>query len=357
MAGTSVESSSNPPKPTSDRPVIVRVKRKATQSRVDAFWLEINERPLKRPLLDFEKLSISQSSGKEELKAKKVFVQHVETVTTSEATVEIVQSFVLSNSADAHHGETKSEERRRSFNKENRQDQTLIKARHQQEVLAKTARFEQIWRSRTRNKEEMSNKSLHEMCQFYDIVRVDVEQKANEVQKQNRDISLEDSRLLSSYLPLLRDFIPSAAEEIEADMRSYMSAQDDYVYDYYTVNDDMNVDEEDASHSFPLVQVDEDDFYDGPDVSEYDSEDSNAEDNPRNEYPDEISEEEEEEGEEEEEEDESEDESERESSSAASDVGRFSEYYDYLSDDSLHLDYYGNEEDDGDDANNCYSYR
>lgn len=81
-----------------------------------------------------------------------------------------------------------------------------------------------------------------------------------------------------------------------------------------------------------------------------------AEDNPRNEYPDEISEEEEEEGEEEEEEDESEDESERESSSAASDVGQFSEYYDYLSDDSLHLDYYGNEEDDGDDANNRYSY-
>ncbi|KAJ0046375.1 hypothetical protein Pint_05119 [Pistacia integerrima] len=165
----------------------------------------------------------------------------------------------------------------------------------------------------------------------------------------SRDTSLEDSRLLSSYLPMLREFIPGAAEEIEADVRSYMSTLDDYVYDYYAVNDDMNVDEEDASHSFPLVQVDEEDFYDGPDVSEYDSEDSNAEDNPRNEYPDEISEEEDEEEEDEEEEYESEDESERESSSAPSDVGRFSEHFDDLSDEGIHRDYYGNEEDDDDD--------
>lgn len=89
------ESSSTPLK---NKPVIVRVKRKAFHSRLDAFCeflmlallhlsvyfylvgifevfsrliqsfcvagLEINERPLKRPLLDFEKLSISDSSTK-----------------------------------------------------------------------------------------------------------------------------------------------------------------------------------------------------------------------------------------------------------------------------------------------------
>ncbi len=36
-------------------------------------------------------------------------------------------------------------------------------------------------------------------------------------------MSLEDRRLLSSYLPLLQEFIPSAAEEIENDLQSYIS--------------------------------------------------------------------------------------------------------------------------------------
>ena len=37
-----------------------------------------------------------------------------------------------------------------------------------------------------------------------------------------REISLADQKLLSSYLPLLREFIPTAAAEIESDMRAYM---------------------------------------------------------------------------------------------------------------------------------------
>lgn len=98
------ESSSAPPNSSEDdKPVVVRVKRKVSQSLLDAFCelgfpldfslsifvalifshiantklnfgfvygclcntgLEINERPLKRPSLDFENLSISESSGK-----------------------------------------------------------------------------------------------------------------------------------------------------------------------------------------------------------------------------------------------------------------------------------------------------
>ncbi|XP_059431163.1 RNA-directed DNA methylation 4-like [Corylus avellana] len=91
------ESSCSPPKSADDdKPVVVRVKRKASQSRLDALWLEISERPLKRPLLDFENLSISDSSRKEEFKTKKVLVQHVETVRSSETAIDVVQSFVVS---------------------------------------------------------------------------------------------------------------------------------------------------------------------------------------------------------------------------------------------------------------------
>ncbi|KAK7858084.1 rna-directed dna methylation 4 [Quercus suber] len=263
------ESSSAPSKSTEDRPVIVRVKRKTFQSPLDAFWLEINERPLKRPLLDFENLSISDSAEKGEFKTKKVLVQHVETLSISEKTIDIVQSFV-------------------------KQDQLLSKARQEQEVLAKNARFEQIWRSRKGNQEAMHNKELDEMCRFYDVVRVDVEERSEEV-KQQEDLSLEDHMLLSSYLPLLREMIPSAASEIESDLHASMSKQDDYVYDFYAVRDDMDIVHEEASYPFPIVQVDEEDYDDGPDESEYETDDSNAENNPLNDYPDEISEEEEEE--------------------------------------------------------------
>lgn len=288
MANTGEGSSANA------KPVIVRVKRKAFQSLLEAFWLEINERPLKRPLLDLEKLSISDSSGKEEVKTKKVLVQHLETVSTSEAAYNILQSFAP-NSDGALDSKTKSDERRHTFKKENIQDQLLVKARQEQEILAKNARFEQIWRSRKGKNEAAQDKALHEMCHLYDVVRVDVEETSSQVQE---DMSLEDQMILCNYLPLIRDFIPSAAAEIESDIHAYMSKQaspDEYVYDLYAVKDDMNITDEDALNPFPLVQVDEDDeFYAGPPESEFESDDSNAEDNPLNDYPDEEASEDEE---------------------------------------------------------------
>ncbi|KAJ9176836.1 hypothetical protein P3X46_012108 [Hevea brasiliensis] len=292
-------STSSPPKGTSEKPVVVRVKRKSNQSRLDALWLEINERPLKRPLLDFEQLTIGGESDHgrvKELKTKKVFVQHVETVNSKEATIDILQSFVPS-SADAVQDIPKNKERKQNiFRKNNKQEQLLSKARQNQEILAQNARFEQIWRSRRGNKETSHDKELHDMCHFYDIVRIDVEERSNEMQEQEV-LSLEDQRILRSYLPLLREFIPSAAAQIETDVRDYMSKQaaDDYVYDYYTIRDDMDIGDEDSLSPFPLVQVEDEDFYDGlDDESEYESDDSNAEAHPRNDYPDEISEEEDE---------------------------------------------------------------
>ncbi|KAF7120112.1 hypothetical protein RHSIM_Rhsim13G0062500 [Rhododendron simsii] len=249
-----------------DKPVIVRVKRKASQSPLEAFWLEINERPLKRPLLDLEKLSISDSSGKAEaLKSKKVLVQHVETTSSSEDTVDVLQLLV-------------------------KQDQLRGKARVKQEVLSKNARFEQIWRSRKGKKEAMRDDALHEMCHVYDVVRVDVEEATIEVHDQE-DSDLEDHRIMSSYLPLLREFIPSAAAEVESDIHDYMSnraSKVEYVYDLYAVKEDNNTIVEDTSNPFPLVQVDEDnEFYAGPIASDNESDDSNADDNPMNDYPDE----------------------------------------------------------------------
>ncbi|KAJ6291284.1 hypothetical protein OIU76_023361 [Salix suchowensis] len=280
------ETSMNTPPPES-RPVFVRVKRKAHQSRLDAFWLEVNERPTKKAMLDLEKLSICNNSVDvqvEELKAKKVLVKHVETVASMDTTLEIVQSF-MSNSAHV------VEEQNRTI--KNKKEQILSRSRQNQEVLASNARFEQIWRSRRGDRGASEDKALHDMCSFYDVVRV--EESFNE-----GCICLEDQKILSSYLPLLREFLPSAAAELESDIHAYLSNQgsafnaipleDDYVYDYYTVKDDMDKDDIETASPFPLVKVEEEDFYDGrDDESEYDTDDSNAEDHPRNDYPDESS--------------------------------------------------------------------
>lgn len=349
-------------KSTNERPVIVRVKRKAFQSRLEAFWLEINERPLKRQVLDFEKLSISDSSGKEELKSKKVLVRHVETVGSSEATIEILQSFVP-KPTDAFECKSKSEERKHTFKKENqKQDQLLLRAKQEQEVLAKNARFKQIWRSRKGNKEEMHHKVLHETCQLYDIVRVDVEETPKKMHKPE-SISLEDQKILANYLPLLRELIPSAAVEIESDMQVYMSEkgpEDEYVYDLYTVKDDMDTTDEDTSHPFPLVQVEEDDdFYDGPDESEYDSEDSNDENNPLNDYPDEEEEMSEDETENSEDSGE-EDESEKESDESEPEYHFLTEEADMLDEDAIYGGIEsGDDNDDNDDDGEDFrwSYR
>ncbi|CAK8541157.1 unnamed protein product [Lathyrus sativus] len=273
------ESSSAPPKP-----VVVRVKRKPFHSPLHAFWLEINDRPLKRPLLDFQNLSLSDSSQHGEIHNKKVLVQHVETISSSEVTLDIVQSFVEPGSKSASESKSKVVERKNIFKK--KPDQLLFKAKQEKESSAKEARFEQIWKSRKVNKGTSVENTLQEICQFYDIVRVDSQEQIKEVQ--HKDISLEDQKLLSSFLPLLREVIPNAAAEIEVDISAH-SQQEDYVYDLYTVTDET-INEENSSHSYPLVQVDDEDYCDGPDDLDYETDDSNAEDHPMNDYPEEISE-------------------------------------------------------------------
>ncbi|CAG7907520.1 unnamed protein product [Brassica rapa] len=50
------------------------------------------------------------------------------------------------------------------------------------------------------------NKELHERCSFYDVIRVDVEEKPVCIfSSYSRLTSLEDQKLLASFLPLLRE--------------------------------------------------------------------------------------------------------------------------------------------------------
>ncbi|KAG2327583.1 hypothetical protein Bca4012_036595 [Brassica carinata] len=298
-----------------EKPVIVRVKRKVGQSPLDAFWLEINERPFKRPLLNFSKLSISNSEKKEDVKPKKVLVRHLETLTDSEATVDIIHSLFESGDRDEQScSKGKFEDRKVSFKKDSRKEQLLTKAVQQQQTAAQNARFEQIWRSRKGNIEGILDKELHERCSFFDVIRVDAEERPGNAPTPEV-ASFEDQKMLASFLPLLRECIPTAAEEIEADIHS--SHTEEYVYDVYAVNEEMDTSEDSSKHQFPLVIVEEEEeFWDGPDESDYDSDDSNAEDHPRNDYPDEISEEDSEE-EEKEEDEEEEDEDEEEKSEAS----------------------------------------
>ncbi|CAL9234942.1 unnamed protein product [Arabidopsis halleri] len=294
-----------------EKPVIVRVKRKVGQSLLDAFWLEINERPLKRPTLDLSKLSISDSGERgpsvaEVVKPKKVLVRHLETVTDSETPADIIHSLFESDLTEKSCSKGKFEERKFAFKKDNRKEQRLTKSVQKQQIAAMNARFEQIWRSRKGNKE-----GIHDKCHFFDVIRVDAEERRDNAQEFT---SLEDQKILASFLPLLRECIPTAAEEIEADIQS--SHTEEYVYDYYAVNEEMDISEDSSKNQFPLVIVeDEEEFCDGSDESDFDSEDSNAEDHPKTDYPEEISEDEEEE--EEEEEDDDDDETEKEKSEAS----------------------------------------
>lgn len=56
--------------------------------------------------------------------------------------------------------------------------------------------------------------------------------------------------MLASFLPLLKECIPTAAEEIEADL--YSRHTEEYVYDFYAVNEEMDISEDSSKNQFPL---------------------------------------------------------------------------------------------------------
>ncbi|KAG6468696.1 hypothetical protein ZIOFF_073389 [Zingiber officinale] len=236
-----------------EKPVIVRVKRKAFQAKLDAFWLEIDERPHKKVFLGLGNLSISDcGTGKaligclfllNELASKKILVQHLETVGHSQSVKDVLHSFL---------------------------------------DLTRSSRFEQIWKKRGSIDEE--EYSLHEKCHLYDVVRVDAEDETHQRVPKAKDAPEVDGAMLDKYLPLLREFLPQAVEEIE---HYKATTEDNFVYDIYTHEVGVDTDTDNIDE-YPLVQVYmEDDYDDGLSQSDYESDDSNAENNPWNDYCDE----------------------------------------------------------------------
>ncbi|KAL2899355.1 RNA-directed DNA methylation 4 [Bienertia sinuspersici] len=257
--GESSSNSSLPINSNGEKAVIVRVKRKADHSPLEAFF------------------------------------QHVETVGSSKASIQFLQSFVQPTSDGDSKFLASTKERKRTLQKENIHDQLLSKAKQEQE---------------TRDKEASHDEALDEVCRVYDVLRVDEE--TSSMVKRQEEISVEDKVMLGKFLPLLREFVPGAAEDIESDICSHATRQDllfsgqevrfsgmffadsadEYVYDLYAVNE--KIDDTEASYPFPLVQVDDDDLYfDVLDDSDNETDDSNAENHPWNDYPDEESSEEE----------------------------------------------------------------
>lgn len=273
-----------------EKPVVVRVKRKPSQARPDAFWLEINERPMKKAMLDFSSLSISQPSSStaqasEEPRVKKLLIQHVETVHHSGAVEDVLHS--LLSDASAKEIKSKTKEWNERMKKDNKQDQLRSAARQRHENLGRNARFAQIWKSRKGDNNE-TDETLREMCHLYDAVQVDSDGEKHSAEPEMT--SFEENAILCNFLPLIREHLPSAAEEIESDIISLAHSEDSDVYDIYTVKEVDDADmEETSAASYPLLQVDDEDgeCY-NDDEYPYDTDDSNAEDNPLYDYPEEV---------------------------------------------------------------------
>ncbi|KAM0898073.1 hypothetical protein ACQ4PT_022157 [Festuca glaucescens] len=274
-----------------EKPVVVRVKRKPSQARPDAFWLEINERPMKKAMLDFSSLSISQPSSStaqasEEPRVKKLLDQHVETVHHSGAVEDVLHS-LLHTDASAKEIKSKTKEWNERMKKDNKQDQLRSAARQRHENLGINARFTQIWKSRKGDNNE-TDETLREMFHLYDAVQVDSDGEKHPAEPEMT--SFEENAILCNFLPLIREHLPSAAEEIKSDIISLAHSEDSDVYDIYTVKEVDDADmEETSAASYPLLQVDDEDgeCY-NDDEYPYDTDDSNAEDNPLYDYPEEV---------------------------------------------------------------------
>ncbi|KAG5401729.1 hypothetical protein IGI04_016336, partial [Brassica rapa subsp. trilocularis] len=176
------------------KPVIVRVKRKVGHSLLDAFCKFL--------------LSLYL-----DVKPKKVLLRHLETVT-----VDVIHSlfarqrfFVL---VEHSCSKGKFEERKVALKKEETAlDQSCTAATGSQletcVIKSCTVSARQLHRMLSLSNWRSGNKELHERCSlFYDVIRVDAEEKPVCIfSSYSRLTSLEDQKLLASFLPLLRESI------------------------------------------------------------------------------------------------------------------------------------------------------
>ncbi|KAJ7534105.1 hypothetical protein O6H91_13G079900 [Diphasiastrum complanatum] len=129
---------------------------------------------------------------------------------------------------------------------------------------------------------------MQEFFHLYDVVRVDMEsavQRLSEVEQAEREA---ENQLLRNYMPLLREYLPSAAAELDLQPSPPPAIDtDDFVYDVYALEQDSG--EHEDFDEYPTVHVIEESNYNWrePRDPDYDSEDSNDENNPINDYPEE----------------------------------------------------------------------
>ncbi|KAI5057082.1 hypothetical protein GOP47_0027097 [Adiantum capillus-veneris] len=263
------------------KPLIVRIKRKRLQLPIESLWLEVSDRPTKRLEAELRSFSLNNSDiqGPDEAaecKSSRLLFHHVDTVTSfgREETKRV-------NALLREFHDEPIKGKHRIWPKSKHGKLSTSKSREKHQEIARKARFEQVWRSRKRVTKQ---DNLSELFHLYDIVRVDLE--ADILDKQEREA---ENRLLQDFLPLFKEYLPSVAAEVESSTASCMNElEDEYVYDVYALGDKSNGGDMDTS-DYPMIQViDDDDFMWGVSPeSQYDSEDSNDENNPLNDYPEE----------------------------------------------------------------------
>ncbi|BBN03065.1 hypothetical protein MPTK1_2g20410 [Marchantia polymorpha subsp. ruderalis] len=275
---------------SSEKPTVVQVKRKRNDEPIESLWLEVTTRPSKRHTPGISDLSLDSTADPPDGSAPtKLLFRRVESLSSSG-----VKELSLPQLLE------KVKERKRP--REAGDNRQTKKTKDQD--ITRTARFEQVRKSRRRKENsEHDDSSGRELFHLYEVVRVDVEaesaEKAARREKAKRqfilprEAELTEGQLLCNYLPLLREHLPDLAFEIDAAASASTSTTADvpveeYVYDVYTLDEDME-DAERLEASIPTIQVLDHQDYDWRDLndSDYDSEDSNDENNPNNDYPEE----------------------------------------------------------------------
>eukprot|EP00898_Chlorokybus_atmophyticus_P006881 jgi/Chlat1/7194/Chrsp57S06753 len=174
-------------------------------------------------------------------------------------------------------------------------DDRIASAMQQHEKAAKAARYEVI--KRRRQSRDAMGVEDNDLFRLYDVIQMDDEEEGHRRarEERKRQAALAEGSLMCNYLPLLRQHAPEAATDIEQELSKASTMHEDYVYDYYLPVDGPEPAgiSEDAAN-IPIVQIDHDPDgrYYGAELpdSDHDSEDSNAESNPANDYPEEESE-------------------------------------------------------------------
>ncbi|KAH9535249.1 hypothetical protein CY35_17G043000 [Sphagnum magellanicum] len=287
-----------------EKPRLVRVKRAREQAPIDTLWLEVSERPSKRHEPDIGTLTLSSKEPHLSLAiedvSKKLLFRRVETISPSgEKGVPLYESLLLKVNDKKHVWENRKKQQE-SWKSKEKQEHLLAAAKEQHGAVAKAARFEQVWRSRRGGERVAADDThmdgIHDFFHLYDLVRIDGEaeaaKKAASQEQAKREAAMAESSFMASYLPLLRECLPEVAADVEAQIASSLDSlhtKEDYVYDVYAMEDtnEPEVDEEDED--YPTVQILETEGYDWRELndSDYDSEDSNAENNPLHDYPEE----------------------------------------------------------------------